>query len=157
MGLAIPSVGEAVWMMRALVAANVLARREGETLFVPVNAAIDPAGELLAPRVALVHRLAMRRRGQEVRQELAAGKTASEVEAGLYYRFGDSIRSEPKTSGVGLLAWVLPGCCCWRPAPGWSRGCGARADLAPNRPRSLRPPRANCDSAAWTTSCSTLN
>lgn len=62
MGLAIPSVGEAVWMMRALVAANVLARREGQTLFVPVNATMDPAGELLAPRVALVHRLALRRR-----------------------------------------------------------------------------------------------
>jgi sirohydrochlorin cobaltochelatase len=61
MGLAIPSVGEAVWMMRALVAANVLARREGETLFVPINATADPAGELLATRVALVHRLAVRR------------------------------------------------------------------------------------------------
>lgn len=46
---------------------------------------------------------------QEVRQELAAGKPASEIEAALYYRFGDSIRSEPKKSGVGLLAWVFPG------------------------------------------------
>jgi cytochrome c-type biogenesis protein CcmH len=45
---------------------------------------------------------------QEVRRELAAGKTGDEVEAELYYRFGDSIRSEPKTSGVGLLAWILP-------------------------------------------------
>lgn len=62
MGLAVPSIGAAVWMMRALVAGNVLARREGETLFVPINVAIDPAGELLAPRVALVHRLATRRR-----------------------------------------------------------------------------------------------
>lgn len=46
---------------------------------------------------------------QEVRRELAAGKPASEIEAGLYYRFGDSIRSEPKKSGVGLVAWVVPG------------------------------------------------
>ena len=46
---------------------------------------------------------------QEVRRELAAGKPAGEVEAELYYRFGDSIRSEPKKSGVGLLAWVVPG------------------------------------------------
>jgi cytochrome c-type biogenesis protein CcmH len=45
---------------------------------------------------------------QEIRQELAAGKPADEIEAGLYYRFGDSIRSEPKASGVGLVAWVFP-------------------------------------------------
>ena len=61
MGLESPSVGAAIWMMRALVAANVLARREGLTLFVPVNAAADPVGAILAPRVALVHRLATRR------------------------------------------------------------------------------------------------
>lgn len=45
---------------------------------------------------------------QEVRRELAAGKPASEIEAALYYRFGDSIRGEPKASGVGLVAWVVP-------------------------------------------------
>lgn len=45
---------------------------------------------------------------QEVRRELAAGKPAGEIEAALYYRFGDSIRSEPKKSGVGLVAWVVP-------------------------------------------------
>jgi sirohydrochlorin cobaltochelatase len=61
MGLEISSVGAAVWMMRALVAGNVLARRESQTLFVPVNAAVDPSGRLLAPRVALVNRLAARR------------------------------------------------------------------------------------------------
>ena len=31
-------------MMRALVASNVLARREGTVLFVPVNPSIDPRG-----------------------------------------------------------------------------------------------------------------
>lgn len=45
---------------------------------------------------------------QEIRQDLAAGKPADEIEAALYYRFGDSIRSEPKTSGAGLVAWVFP-------------------------------------------------
>lgn len=45
---------------------------------------------------------------QEIRQDLAAGKPAGEIEAGLYYRFGDSIRSEPQASGVGLVAWVFP-------------------------------------------------
>lgn len=59
-GLEIASVPVAVWMMRALVAGNVLARREGQTLFVPVNAVVDRAGEMLALRVALVHRLAKR-------------------------------------------------------------------------------------------------
>lgn len=61
MGLETASVGTAVWMMRALVAGNVLARREEQTLFVPINAASDPAGEILVPRLALVHRLAARR------------------------------------------------------------------------------------------------
>jgi cytochrome c-type biogenesis protein CcmH len=45
---------------------------------------------------------------QEIRRELAAGKPADAIEAELYYKFGDSIRSEPKKSGVGLLAWVIP-------------------------------------------------
>jgi len=46
---------------------------------------------------------------QEIRRDLAAGKTADAIEAELYYRFGDSIRSEPQTTGVGLVAWVVPG------------------------------------------------
>jgi cytochrome c-type biogenesis protein CcmH len=45
---------------------------------------------------------------QEIRNDLAAGKTADAIEAELYYRFGDSIRSEPQTTGVGLVAWVVP-------------------------------------------------
>jgi hypothetical protein len=38
-----PSVATAIWMMRAVVACNVLARREGTTLLVARNSAIDPA------------------------------------------------------------------------------------------------------------------
>ena len=37
-------------MMRALVASNVLARREGTVLFVPVNPAADPTAAAWPPR-----------------------------------------------------------------------------------------------------------
>lgn len=59
-GLPIAGVRTAVWMTRALIAINVLARREGEILFVPINAAADPSGGTVAARLALVHRLAAR-------------------------------------------------------------------------------------------------
>ena len=45
LGVECESVRAAVWMMRALVASNVLARREGTALFVPVNPTTDPGGE----------------------------------------------------------------------------------------------------------------
>ncbi len=45
---------------------------------------------------------------QEIRRDLAAGTPPAAIEAELYHRFGDSIRSEPKTTGVGLVAWVFP-------------------------------------------------
>jgi hypothetical protein len=48
-------------MMRALVVGNVLSRREGTVLFVPVNPARDPGGETVAGMVARVHRLAAAR------------------------------------------------------------------------------------------------
>ena len=51
----------AVWMMRMLVAMNVLARRESTVLFVPVNPDVDPDGAIVADSVALVHRLARAR------------------------------------------------------------------------------------------------
>ena len=60
-GVACPDVRSAVWMMRALVAINVLARRERETLFVPVNPAADPGGTHAAESVARVHRFAAAR------------------------------------------------------------------------------------------------
>ena len=43
LGLECPSVRFAVWTMRALVASNVLSRREDTVLFVPVNARDRPA------------------------------------------------------------------------------------------------------------------
>ena len=58
LGLVCPSVGAGVWMMRALVACNVLARREGTVLYVPVNAERDPDGQAVAGAVSRVHGLA---------------------------------------------------------------------------------------------------
>ena len=62
LGLSCPTVGAAVWMMRALVGCNILSRREETTLFVPVHPLQDPAGIRVAASVARVHALAMRRR-----------------------------------------------------------------------------------------------
>lgn len=61
LGLSCPSVRAAIWMMRALVASNVLSRREGTALFVPVNPATDPGGARVAAAVARVHRFAVAR------------------------------------------------------------------------------------------------
>src|SRR6202051_2988900 len=43
LGLDCGDVRAAVWMMRVLVVSNVLARREGTVVFVPLNSASDPA------------------------------------------------------------------------------------------------------------------
>jgi hypothetical protein len=61
LGIECPSVRAAVWMMRALVASNVLSRREGTTLFVPLNAATDPHGTSAARVFSHVHRCASER------------------------------------------------------------------------------------------------
>ena len=52
------SVSAAVWMMRALVAFNVVARREQQTLFVPIDDEHDPGGAIVADAIARVHQLA---------------------------------------------------------------------------------------------------
>ena len=57
-GIECPSVGAAVWMMRALVASNVLSRREETVLFAPVNAITDPTGAIVAAAVDRVYRFA---------------------------------------------------------------------------------------------------
>ena len=61
LGVECLSVRCAVWMMRALVATNVLSRREGTTLFVPVNPATDPRGTIVADAVERTYRCASAR------------------------------------------------------------------------------------------------
>jgi hypothetical protein len=58
LGVECPTVRAAIWMMRALVVCNVLARREGSVLFVPINPVLDPDGDTVAAGVVRVHRLA---------------------------------------------------------------------------------------------------
>jgi hypothetical protein len=57
-GVACDSVHAAVWLMRALVVSNVLARREGTTLFVPINPDSDPGGVRVSASVDEFRRLA---------------------------------------------------------------------------------------------------
>ena len=58
LGLECANVQAAIWMMRALVASNVLSRREGGVFFVPVNPRSDSGGVRTMRAVALVRRLA---------------------------------------------------------------------------------------------------
>lgn len=58
-GFSCPGISAAIWMMRALVVSNVLARREGTTLFVAVNSELDPEGEMVVDAVLRVHRFAI--------------------------------------------------------------------------------------------------
>jgi sirohydrochlorin cobaltochelatase len=55
LGVECPDVRTAIWMMRALVASNVLSRREETVLFVPVNPASDSSGEAVTRSVARIH------------------------------------------------------------------------------------------------------
>jgi hypothetical protein len=50
-GVECPSIRFAIWMMRALVASNVLSRREGTVLFVPINPNTDPRGTIVSAAV----------------------------------------------------------------------------------------------------------
>lgn len=61
LGLECGDVKQAIWLMRALVASNVLARREGTVLFVPVNPESDPDGRIVGRQVAVVFGLAAER------------------------------------------------------------------------------------------------
>jgi hypothetical protein len=60
-GIPCVTVKAAVWMMRAMVANNVLSRREETTLCVPNNPVSDPNGVIVARTVMSVHRLAATR------------------------------------------------------------------------------------------------
>jgi len=61
LGLECTDVQTAIWIMRALVASNILSRREDTTLFVPVNPASDPDGVYVAELLAQIHGLAVMR------------------------------------------------------------------------------------------------
>lgn len=58
LGVECPTVQRAIWMTRALVASNVLSRREGTVLFVPVNPMTDPSGDVVVRAVTRIHRCA---------------------------------------------------------------------------------------------------
>jgi sirohydrochlorin cobaltochelatase len=55
LGIECADVRAAIWMMRAMVASNILSRREGTVLFVPLNPESDPNGETVARSVVRIH------------------------------------------------------------------------------------------------------
>jgi sirohydrochlorin cobaltochelatase len=61
LGVELPSVRAAVWLMRALVVSNVLARREGTALCVPIDPSQDPGGGRVVSALVHVHGLAKAR------------------------------------------------------------------------------------------------
>jgi hypothetical protein len=61
-GVEYPSVRSAIWVMRAMVASNVLSRREETTLFLPVNPVSDPSGEAVVQAFVRVHGFAINAR-----------------------------------------------------------------------------------------------
>jgi len=62
LGVECPSVRAAIWMMRAMVASNVLSRREEKALFVPINPVTDPSGDRVVRVTTRVHGFAKARR-----------------------------------------------------------------------------------------------
>lgn len=58
LGFPCPDVRSAIWMMRALVVSNVLARREDTVLFVPVDPAADAGGRRVSGALARAHAFA---------------------------------------------------------------------------------------------------
>jgi sirohydrochlorin cobaltochelatase len=61
LGLTCPNVQTAVWMMRALVASNVLSRREETTLFLPIDLEVDASGRRASTSLAHIYNLAIAR------------------------------------------------------------------------------------------------
>jgi sirohydrochlorin cobaltochelatase len=61
LGIECGDLRAAIWMMRAMVASNILSRREGTVLFVPLNPESDPNGETVARSVARMHGFAIAR------------------------------------------------------------------------------------------------
>lgn len=61
LGVVCPDVRSAIWMMRLMVASNLLSRREGTVVFLPVNPISDPAGDAVVRCVIQVHGFAVER------------------------------------------------------------------------------------------------
>src|SRR5579871_1106500 len=57
LGVECRDVASAVWLMRAMLARNILSRREGSVYFVPVDPVRDPEGRISVESVLLLHRL----------------------------------------------------------------------------------------------------
>ncbi len=58
LGIDLLSARAAVWTMRIMVASNVLCRREGNLIYVPVNPATDPTGDRIVSAYKRAYRLA---------------------------------------------------------------------------------------------------
>ena len=61
LGIECADVRAAIWIMRAMVASNILSRREGTVLFVPLNPESDPNGETVARSLVRIHGFAIAR------------------------------------------------------------------------------------------------
>jgi sirohydrochlorin cobaltochelatase len=58
LGIESPDIASAVWTMRALIASNILSRREATFFFVPLDPVHDPDGEKTSAAIARLHALA---------------------------------------------------------------------------------------------------
>jgi hypothetical protein len=62
LGINCLNVRAAIWMMRVMVASNVLCRREGNFIYVPVNPSSDRNGDRIAGLLVRAHRVARAQR-----------------------------------------------------------------------------------------------
>jgi sirohydrochlorin cobaltochelatase len=62
LGVDCRKVRPAIWMMRVMVASNVLCRREGSLIYVPVNSSTDRNGDRIAGLLARAYRVASAQR-----------------------------------------------------------------------------------------------
>jgi|SRR5580692_6831208 len=62
LGIECSNIPSAVWLMRAMLAKNILSRREGGIYFVPVDPVRDPSGQLAVAAVLLLHGVGESRR-----------------------------------------------------------------------------------------------
>jgi hypothetical protein len=59
LGIDCLNVRSAIWMMRVMVVSNVLCRREGNLIYVPVNPSTDHSGNTIAGLIKRAHRVAV--------------------------------------------------------------------------------------------------